>query len=86
MYHNFWGKNLVKIANSIHRRIAVQKISVRRIRGCEAAESPREARKKISPLFLLMAESAAVAFVQSCITINSSPAALRVLWRFVGST
>ena len=65
--------------------VAVQKRLARRIRGCEAAESPREALEKFFPLFFLTAESA-VAFVQSCITINSSPAALRVLWRFVGST
>ena len=69
-----------------HRGVAVQKRLVRRIRGCEAGESPREARKKNVPLFFLTVESAPVAFVQSCITINSSPAALRVLWRFVGST
>ena len=54
----------------------MQKRLVRRIRVCDVAESPREARKKISPLFFLTVESAPVAFVQSCITINSSPAAL----------
>ena len=48
--------------------------------------SHRAKRGKNFPLFFLTVESAPVAFVQSCITINSSPAALRILWRFVGST